>query len=191
MKRLVMEAYQLLPHQVLGPNWTSVREYDVEAKADAPSTRDQMRRMLQTLLSERFGLAFHKEQRELRVYVLTQAKGGVRIRSGEATGGRDHFHGEMQEFADLLGVRLTIAEQSKPDPTKPMFAAGPVVPVIDRTELAGTYDFDIQANSEAASDPVAFWQHAVEDQLGLKLENRREQVDVIVIDRAESAPISN
>ncbi len=195
LKRLVMEAHHLLAHQVIGPGWIDNSEYELQAKADPPVTQSRMQQMLQTLLLERFGLEFHRAKTQMRVYVLSQGKGGARIHpvKEESAGrpGLDHFHGELQEYADLLGVRLTMAEQRNPDPTKPMIAAGPPIPVIDRTGLLGMYNLDVQLNPEAASDPISFWQHALEDQLGLNLESRRESVETIVIDRAKSVPTGN
>src|ERR1700735_2221003 len=58
LKRLVMEAYGLQPYQVVagGPKWLDSVEYDVEAKAGGPVPGEQLRRMLQTLLTDRFHL---------------------------------------------------------------------------------------------------------------------------------------
>jgi uncharacterized protein (TIGR03435 family) len=42
LKGLIVEAYQVQPYQVLGgPNWLDLSEYDVEAKADGPATRER------------------------------------------------------------------------------------------------------------------------------------------------------
>jgi uncharacterized protein (TIGR03435 family) len=62
--------------------------------------------------------------------------------------------------------------------------------VIDKTGLAGRYDFELQwtpddtpADSPLAGGPSIFT--AVEEQLGLKLESARAPVDVLVVDSAE------
>jgi uncharacterized protein (TIGR03435 family) len=66
-------------------------------------------------------------------------------------------------------------------------------PVIDRTGLTGTYDIDlwwVPARSGAiVADPadVMPLTTAVQQQLGLKLDARREPRDVVVIDAAERA----
>src|SRR4051812_7351005 len=60
---LIMEAYNLKPHEIVWPS--AVEHYDIVAKAagDGTPTRDQFRQMLQTLLTDRFGLKFHRESR--------------------------------------------------------------------------------------------------------------------------------
>ncbi len=66
--------------------------YDFEAKAganalpaSAPAKErtQQLRRMLQTLLAERFKLVIHKEQRETPVYALTVAPNGPKFEVSE------------------------------------------------------------------------------------------------------------
>ena len=70
-------------------------------------------------------------------------------------------------------------------------------PVLDRTGLTGTYDVDLvftpaqpgpgvagAALAVAPSDVLSIFT-AVQEQLGLRLESRREPVDVVVIDSVE------
>src|SRR5436309_11532241 len=55
LKRLIVLSYGVLPHQISGgPNWMDSSEYDVEAKAGAAVSRDEIRSMLRALLAERF-----------------------------------------------------------------------------------------------------------------------------------------
>ncbi len=66
--------------------------YDIEAKAEGNPTREQMMRMLQTLLEDRFQLRIRREQREGAIYALTVARGGpkltasVALKDGERAG---------------------------------------------------------------------------------------------------------
>ena len=77
LKRLVVEAYAVAPPQVFGgPKWLDENEYDVEAKADRPAAKEQLRLMLRTLLAARFHLAVHRETRELKVYAMVAGKSG-------------------------------------------------------------------------------------------------------------------
>ena len=62
--------------------------------------------------------------------------------------------------------------------------------VVDRTGLAGKFDWDLQWSPEGlatAAAPAAGLSlfTALREQLGLKLEPTREPVDVLVIERAE------
>jgi uncharacterized protein (TIGR03435 family) len=56
-----------------GPN---SERFDVEARAPAGTTKDQMRLMMQSLLAERFGLKAHFENRQERAYALVLVKPG-------------------------------------------------------------------------------------------------------------------
>ena len=52
LKRMISEAYRVQYAQVLGaPGWADTERYEVEAKAERPSTRDQFRQMLQSLFA--------------------------------------------------------------------------------------------------------------------------------------------
>jgi uncharacterized protein (TIGR03435 family) len=80
-------------------------------------------------------------------------------------------------------------------------------PVVDATGLKGKYDFTLYwvreepvkafvpgsdaapAPSDAASGPTLF--HAMQDQLGLKLEAKKGDVEIVVIDRIEKTPTEN
>ena len=79
LRRLIAEAYGLQLRQVIGPGWLDQSEYDIEAKAAGRVAGEERASMLQTVLSERFGLKQHRETRDLRVYELVVDKGGPKI----------------------------------------------------------------------------------------------------------------
>jgi uncharacterized protein (TIGR03435 family) len=199
LKHLITEAYGVQPYQVFGgPNWLDTDEYDVDAKADGPTTSEQAALMLRGLLTDRFRLVLHREARELRVYDLVADKHGAKIRatmdaetpaakSGAA--GPRNFHGDMRQFADLLSIQLSIALPD--DPTKPGRASGQPVPVRDKTGLSGIFDFSVEVKPEAGADMFTLWQSVLQDQLGLKLESRKAPVEVLVIDHADRIPVAN
>jgi uncharacterized protein (TIGR03435 family) len=59
------------------PAWVANTRYDIEARASAGATKDQMRLMMQSLLAERFKLAVHKETRQAPVFALALEKPGT------------------------------------------------------------------------------------------------------------------
>ena len=59
------------------PKWATTKRFDIEARAPASATKDQMRLMMQSLLAERFQLKAHLEKRETQVYALMLIKPGV------------------------------------------------------------------------------------------------------------------
>src|SRR5208282_5230084 len=72
-------AYHVQDRQISGPGWLASDHFDITAKTDGPSDQETMKRMLQSLLADRFGLSFHRERREMKVIVLTVAKNGPRL----------------------------------------------------------------------------------------------------------------
>lgn len=197
LKRLIVEAYGVTPPQVFGgPKWLDESEYDVEAKAGLPASAEQLRRMLQPLLASRFHLVFHRESRELKVYELVVDKDGPKIKpvkdgEGESAPlGSGHFHGELQDLANLISVQLTIPAPMD-DPTRPSIASGAPVPVFNKTGLSGTYDFDLDMKVEAGVPSFNRWQSVLTEQLGLKLESRKTPVEGIVVDSADRVPVAN
>src|SRR4051794_26127993 len=138
LKRLIVQAYGVEPFQVVGgPAWLDSNEYDIEARTSAPASGEQMRGALRMLLAERFGLKAHTGSVVKQVYELRPDRNGVGIhpiKEGEPpkSGGRA-FRGDMQQFANFLGVQLSIPAIE--DPTRPSFASGSPVPVLDRTGL--------------------------------------------------------
>ena len=80
---LIMNAYDLKPYRLSGPDWLENDRYNVTAKVPPGTTKEQFRAMLQNLLAERFGLKVHHETREMSVYELQVAKGGSKLQESE------------------------------------------------------------------------------------------------------------
>jgi uncharacterized protein (TIGR03435 family) len=154
----------------------------------------QIRRMVQTLLIERFGLKWHTEKRLVPSFDLVFVKKADHLRPSSTQHDDPDDEGEMSirnrdlrakgiridRLADLMGHELHR-------------------PVIDKTGLQGRFDAelrwsrdDLEAGESAADDPSTSppLATAIREQLGLKLQSKREMVDVIVVDRWE-APTSN
>jgi uncharacterized protein (TIGR03435 family) len=77
-------------------------------------------------------------------------------------------------------------------------------PVRDATGLRGRYDYSLTflmdsggkaagpvASYESVAEPGASLFDAVRQQLGLGLNTKKEQVEVLVVDHAEKVPIEN
>ena len=194
LKRLLAEAYQLQLNQVLGPSWLDKNEYDIDAKAAGPGTKEQMALMLRSLVADRFKLTRHSEVRDLRVYELLIGKSGPKIHpvsDGEnpTVPAGFHFHGDLRRFADLLAVQLSIPASD--NPAEPARASPSPIPVLDKTGLSGIFDFSVDIHPELGTDMFASWQRALEDQLGLRIESRKGNVSVLVVDEAAKVPTEN
>ena len=168
---------------VTGPASLTDARYDITAKTDPHATKEQMQAMLRTLLSERFKLAFHVEKKELRVYTLTVAKSGIKMKpsapgvemshENSATGMVAHSI-TMKELADYLSDPLN-------------------APLTDGTGLPGRYDFVIDftpyvnmEQSDVRPDPVSVLRSALRGDLGLDLVQGKAVVDVMVVDHVET-----
>jgi uncharacterized protein (TIGR03435 family) len=199
--------FDLQDDRIFGlPGWAKTARFDIEAKVspeEAPKLKemklDQRREMLLSLLQDRFGLKYHHEGRELPLYDLVVAKGGVKMTASkpDAPGSEGHGqrmlmmgHGHLESkgtgTADL--ARALSQELGRT--------------VVDKTGLTGNFDYKLDwtpddapsamttvasaapGDSAAAPDtagPSLFT--AVQEQLGLKLEATKGPVDVVVIDQ--------
>ncbi|MGD0798568.1 MAG: TIGR03435 family protein [Acidobacteriaceae bacterium] len=186
--KLIQFAYGLQRSQLAGgPAWADTDRYDVNGVTDVvgePNTK-QLQGMVQRLLVERFGLAFHREQRELPVYAITVAKGGAKL-----TRSASDPNGPMDESGSGSGTALSMKFTNTSMADFGMIMQFVVDrPMVDRTGMAGRYDFVLRYTYDEAraTDPNAppglFT--AIQEQLGLKLEPVKAPTEVLVVDTVE------
>jgi len=82
---LIRLAYRLKTYQLSAPAWLSSERYDVHARMAETATKDQVPEMLQSLLADRFKLAFHRDSKENSVYALVVAKTGLKMKEADST----------------------------------------------------------------------------------------------------------
>jgi uncharacterized protein (TIGR03435 family) len=196
LKLLIAAAYNLNPQTISGgPAWISSDHYDILAltPGEVRPSRDEQMSMLRNLLTDRFKLAFHREQKEFSIYVLQVAKSGPKLKESTAPPEDPAAlistvypqrmllparNATMNEFASLL--QRAILDR----------------PVVDKTGLSGKYDFDLEwapdesqfggevpAASPQAPSPPFFT--AIQQQLGLRLEATRGPIASLVVDTVE------
>ncbi|HUI81395.1 MAG TPA: TIGR03435 family protein [Bryobacteraceae bacterium] len=191
-KLLLMLAYDVQETQLTGgPSWFATEKWDIEARSDdrIQHSAEETRRMLQSMLTERFALRIHRETEQRPVYGLTVAKGGPKFQAREQDGVTNvHITGnsirmEAGELARMAQVLATALGR----------------PVIDRTALSGRYDLSLQWDDAPIREggvpgldvPAAPGNDhgsifsAIQDQLGLRLEAQQAPVEVIIVDRME------
>jgi uncharacterized protein (TIGR03435 family) len=199
IKNLIEIAYRGSYFQISGgPAWidpdmlSTGDRYSIEAKAAGEASEDQVRRMLQTLLKERFKFQFHREARAQIVYDLVTAKGGPRLLEVHV----DNYTGDAR-----MGGGRVITEQMTMRDLAEHLAGQVRSSVTDKTGLTGVYKFTLQWTPENfrlqgagappaggepgidADGPSLFT--ALQEQLGLRLEPVKGSVDVLVIDGVE------
>ncbi len=181
---LVMTAWDLGPGQFSGPSWMGSERYDIEARTSPNASQEDLRSMLQALLTERFKMATHHEAKESAGYALVVAKGGPKL---HATTGDQRSAVLFAPPSRLIGNGSTMGGLA----LALSFPAGGRV--VDETGIAGAFDFTLTyARDQAAgvdAGPSIFT--ALQEQLGLRLESRKSTMDVLVVDRAERVPTEN
>jgi uncharacterized protein (TIGR03435 family) len=181
---LIEEAYELRGDQISGgPTWVKSDHYDIAAKAEgeSPITKGELRQMLRSLLADRFQLKFRRERRETAVYELVLGKGVPKLKPPDVTG-----HGFVEATSSGLHMEASNGSMAQLA-TQLSVTAGR--PVIDKTGLAEHYAYKLDwfpANRDPEPDsnvPNMFT--AVQEQLGLKLESGKAQIEMFVIDHVE------
>jgi len=61
---------------IQGPDWLDEERYEIVANVPPNATREQLASMLVSLLGERFGLVYHREQRLTDAYEIVPGKKG-------------------------------------------------------------------------------------------------------------------
>ncbi len=73
-----------------------------------------------------------------------------------------------------------------------MVASGVAPDIVDKTGLTGRYDFSLEYETSLAPDTGGLTLvTALEKQVGLKLEQKKAALDVLVVDHAEKVPSEN
>jgi uncharacterized protein (TIGR03435 family) len=223
LRMLIQSALNVRDQQIVGgggADWVSIDRFDVTGKVEGnppPDVfREQMRPMLARLLSDRFALRTHREQRELPVYALMLARDDARLgpelkradpgcadapaRGTSAPtppGGQPPCGGGFNRRGEMLAravpfSRLVTELSGWVDRI-----------VVDGTKITGAYDWHLKWDPNAtlqlstgtgrgtASDTPIEQQGvslftAIREQLGLELKVQRGPIEVVVIDSAQT-----
>jgi uncharacterized protein (TIGR03435 family) len=230
LRDYIIMAYDVKIFQVVGPDWVSSERFDISAKVPGGG-RDKIREMVQALLADRFELKVHHDSKEFPVYALALGKGGAKMKESPVTaetegadakgvnvtagGGPqgtyvDLGNGSSFSFGNnrLEGKKLTMTQLAD------MLSRYMDRPVVDQTELKGSYDFTIEVTPEdyramlirsAVAAGVSLPPEALKlmegvsgdsffsaiETLGLKMDRRKAPIDVLVIDHMLKTPTEN
>ena len=191
-------AYGLVRHDdIVGlPGWADTETYDVTAKVAAtdlavfhkllPRERNPM---LQSVLTSRFHLACHYETREMPVYNLVIAKGGLNIVAVQP-----HVDADGHQVTGNLGMsRNSItADSVSLAGVADLLTLQLGRTVIDRSGSNAVYSITVHfapvqaapdTQPEGVSEPSIF--SAMEEQLGLRLEPGKGPVKVLAVGHIE------
>jgi uncharacterized protein (TIGR03435 family) len=249
LDELLTRAYRIRSDQLSGPDWMRNQRFDILANIPERVSSSQVPQMLQALLVERFHLAAHRETRDQPIYALVVDKNGPMLKEtteavpagapGDRTlnspqgpiEARQTINGMMITRGPWGPMRMPFTRSGENRPeiellqvTMPLLADALTQfmdrPVIDRTNLKGTYEVaiwsqDIHAFAVAkraalgpprpfttpdapnapgnlASDPSGNSTiFKTLEKLGLKLERTKAPVEILVVDHLEKSPTEN
>src|SRR5262249_48971117 len=149
LSHLMSIAFDIPLQRISGfPDWDGPSRFDIEAKAEAPSTttEQQLLGMLQQFLTDQFKLTIRRDSKELPIFNLVVAKNGPKnLHPSEEPGPSTTpqppgliFKGySMARLAEFLSVMPSVAR-----------------PVRDMTSIDGRFDFTLNA-LEAKSEDIA------------------------------------
>jgi uncharacterized protein (TIGR03435 family) len=197
---LLTRAFQVEPRMLVGaPKWMDEDRFDVIAKTSAADLPDDVfAGMLKKVLVEKFHLATHTEEQSMPVYTLLAGKSmKLKPSDGKARSECKIVQTDHRYYACANTTMGQFVDQL------PGVAAAYVYrPMIDLTGIRGAFDFQFYwtpkgqlstptAGTDTASTPVdeLTLSEALDKQLGLKLEQQKHPVPVLVIDQVERLPL--
>jgi uncharacterized protein (TIGR03435 family) len=212
LQNIMVNAFDVRIFQLAGlPTWGTSDNFDIDARVAGNPTRLQMMQMLQALLADRFHLKTHRETRELPIFVMTAAKGGVKLESSKDGGcvvvepGQPVPRREPgQAISRICGNNIV-----RPAGTNMQWNAYKInMPgmiqvlsnligerIVDHTGFTAAFDLNLEwTPTPGSADPTE--DHAGDAaglslagallrDAGLKLERSRGPVEVLVIDHVE------
>jgi uncharacterized protein (TIGR03435 family) len=188
-------AYNVMDYQISGPAWLNDVWFDIAAKAGAPVKEAELRVMMQALLADRFKLTLHRETKEISALILTVAKGGHKLTPVENDDAPSFKTGKMT----LTGQGATISQLIQ-------FLSREIRnPIVDQTGLIGRYNYTLDINSYVTEevmksvgpnggpppDAPGIIAQAMQAQLGLRLDQKKAPIEMLIIDHIERTPTGN
>lgn len=169
------------------PDRLKTQHFEIQATAEQPVSEAQMRQMVQLLLGERFGLKLHRETREIAIYALVVARNGPKLTQTkdpvvESQGNIGIGPGQLSATNTVMALFARILTDNLERP------------VVDRTNLTGHYDFHLSWDPSSggaglaqngAFSPIGAAVYGALQDIGLRLEPKKEPTEVLVIDSVE------
>jgi uncharacterized protein (TIGR03435 family) len=178
----------------VSPDWIRRERFDIVATAPEGRGMGEFQAMVRNLLADRFHLRAHTESRRTQVYVLSLARPDGKLGQGlrPTTVDCSRRDPPCSTRNQPRGSYHAIGSEWPPFVLMGELRVATGTTVLDRTDLEGPFDIDLEwadptaSVADQAADvarPSLFT--AVREQLGLKLEASQESMDFLVIDNIE------
>jgi uncharacterized protein (TIGR03435 family) len=162
-------AYRSKATMISGPDWTLTDRYNISATLPEGGSRAQVPEMLQALLVDRFHVKLHKDKKELPIFALVIAKGGLKMKgpppdpdadpekdepTGLANVGTIAGVGNGASISYARGASITIADNRIEVRKLPLWVVCRTLErysdrqIVDMTGLTGSYTFTLNVTPE-------------------------------------------
>jgi uncharacterized protein (TIGR03435 family) len=180
---IIRRAFGVVEQELAGgPDWIREKRFDIVGKSAVPATDAELWAMVRPMLEERFKLKYHREPREVSGLALVVGRNGPKLGLSEGGSNDISLAGGI-----LTGHNVPLSRLAQ------LLSSVMRRPVTDATGLEGTYNFSVDPKPYAGPGPLdlpSMITTAIQEELGLRLESRKFQLQVMVIDHIE-APDEN
>jgi uncharacterized protein (TIGR03435 family) len=173
LRDCIRTAYGLKDYQITAPAWMATTRFDIEAKLPEGADREQVPKMLQSLLEDRFKIVVRHAQDERDVYALVAGKNGPKLKATDPEAGnrfgidpKGMLEADLKAAAEGMAKRgLAETRMSSASTTSFGMGGGNATinsrgvtlgqladsltryvdrPVVDMTGIDGKYDFTLE-----------------------------------------------
>ena len=186
---IIQFSFKVRNEAMLGaPGRFNSERLDITGRAQPNSKEDTFREMLGTLLMQELKLKVHLQPTEMNAYALVVGKGGPKLQvaagTGEPTCNPVGEQGAQFGGAHRACTNLKMSDLAEALPD--LSSAYVNKTVVDQTGLTGSYDFRLDWAGRAIIDTVGgLTMFGAVEKLGLKLEEKKLILPVVVIDHVE------
>ena len=184
-----------------GPTWLERDRYDIRAEVPPKTTPEDVKLMLRSLLADRFHLAVKTSEAPMPTYILSAGPGKPKMTESEGSGDASCIPAPPPQnvppgapsYFVLNCKNLSMAALA--DVLRGLPGGYLDQPVIDETNLAGTWNFTLKWTGRGdlekqGADGISIFS-AVEKQLGLKLELKTASRPVFQVVSVDDTPTPN
>jgi len=162
-------AYRFKATLISGPDWTLTERFNISATLPEGGSRAQVPEMMQALLADRFHVKLHKDKKELPIFALVIAKGGLKMKELPSDPDADPAKDEPTGLANVgtiagvgngasityaRGASVTIADNRIQVRKLPLWVVCRTLErysdrqIVDMTGLTGSYSFTLNVAPE-------------------------------------------